>query len=83
MLMLMGDEALVEVRRAQRFTLDAMAGWRALMGKVVPELPTPPFLPDGAEIAGSLGAVFDLADELLANQRKFVYQLANLVPWAR
>jgi hypothetical protein len=79
MLVLMEDEVLVEVRRAQRFTLDAMAGWRAVVGKIVPELPTPPFLLNGAEIAGSLGAVFDLADELLANQRKFVRELANLV----
>jgi hypothetical protein len=81
-LVLMGDEVIVEVRRAQRFTLDAMAGWRAAVGKVVPEPPTRPFLLDGAEIAGSLGAVFDLADELLANQHKFVRELANLMPWA-
>jgi len=82
MLVLMGDEVIVEVRRAQRFTLAAMAGWRAVVGKVVPELPTRPFLLDGAEIAGSFGAAFDLADELLANQHKFVRELANRVPWA-
>ncbi len=81
-LVLMGDEVIIEVRRAQRFTLDAVAGWRAVAGTVLPELPTPPFLLDGAELAGSLGAVFDLADELLANQHKFVRELANLVPWA-
>ncbi len=82
MFVLVGDEVIVEVRRAQRFTLAAMAGWRAVVGKVVPELPALPFLLDGAEIAASLGAAFDLADVLLANQHKFVRQLANLVPWA-
>ena len=80
MLVLMGDEVIVEVRREQRLTLAAMAGWRAVVGKVVPEPPTRPFLFDGAEIAGSLGAAFDLADELLANQHKFVRELANLMP---
>jgi hypothetical protein len=81
-LVLMGDEVLVEVRQAQRFALDAMAGWQAVVGKVAPKLPAPPFPLDGAEIAGSLGAVFDLADEILANQHKFVRELTNLVPWA-
>ncbi len=82
MLVALGDEVLGEVRLAQRVTLDAMAGWRAAVGKVVPELLTAPFLRDGAEIAESVGAVFDLTDKLLANQRRFVRQLANLVPWA-
>jgi hypothetical protein len=38
-----------------------------------------PFVPTPAEVLDSLGSVFEFTDELVASQRKFAVDLANLL----
>ncbi|MGA3218049.1 MAG: hypothetical protein ABSE77_03055 [Acidimicrobiales bacterium] len=75
------DEILASVKQAQQFTLDAMTTWVDVMGKVVPELPAFPYVPERAVVVESLGTAFEMAEELLATQRKFATDLVSaLVP---
>jgi hypothetical protein len=75
------DEVLASVKQAQQFTLDAVTTWSDVIGKVVPELPVLPFVPERAAVVDSFGAVFEMAEELLASQRKFATDLVGaLVP---
>jgi hypothetical protein len=75
----MRDEVIASVKQAQQFTLDSVSTWVDVVGKVVPELPHVPFVPTPAEVLDSLGSVFEFTDELLASQRKFAADLANLL----
>jgi hypothetical protein len=75
------EEILASVKRAQQFALDAVTTWADVVGKVAPELPVAPFVPARSDVVEGLGAMFDVADELLAAQRKFASDLAKvLVP---
>lgn len=75
------DDMIASVKQAQQFTIDAVTTWVDVFGKVVPELPSLPFLPARSEFVEGIGAVFEVAEELLASQRKFASDLVNvLVP---
>ncbi len=75
------DEVIASVKQSQQFTLAAMTTWFDVIGKVVPELPALPFVPVPSDIVEGLGTVFEVAEELLASQRKFASDLVSaLVP---
>jgi len=75
------EEVVASVKQAQQFTLDAVSAWVDAVGKIYPELPTFPFVPGRADVVESVGAVFEVAEELLALEHKFAADLANvLVP---
>jgi len=73
------EEVIASVKQAQQFTLDSISTWVDVVGKVAPELPHIPFVPTRTEVVDSLGSVFEFTDELLASQRKFAAELANLL----
>jgi len=73
------DEVIASVKQAQQFTLDSVSTWVDVVGKVAPELPHIPFVPTRTEVVDGLGSVFEFTDELLASQRKFAADLANLL----
>jgi hypothetical protein len=73
------DEVVASVKQAQQFTLDAVGTWVDVVGKVVTDPPANPFAPARAEVLESLGSVFEFTEELLATQRKFAVDLANLL----
>jgi hypothetical protein len=73
------DEVVASVKQAQQFTLDAVSTWVDLVGKVVTDPPVVPFAPARSEIVESVGSVFEFTEELLATQRKFAVDLANLL----
>ena len=76
----MRDEMIASVRQAQQYTLDAVSTWADVVGKMYPELPTAPLV-SRADVLEGLGATFGFAEELLAMQRKFATDMANvLVP---
>jgi hypothetical protein len=76
----MRDEMIASVRQAQQFTLDAVSTWADVVAKMYPELPATPVVARSDVLEG-LGATFGVAEELLAMQRKFATDLANvLVP---
>jgi hypothetical protein len=75
------DEVIASVKQAQQVTIDAVTTWVDVFGKLVPELPALPFVPARSEVAESFGVVFEMAEELLASQRKFASELVSvLVP---
>lgn len=75
------EEVIASVKQAQQFTLDVVSTWVDVVGKVVPELPTAPYVPPRADVVANLTTMFDAAEELLASQRKFAADLVNvLVP---
>lgn len=75
------EEIVASVKQAQQFTLDAVSTWVDVVGKVVPEMPTAPYMPARSEVVANLSTMFDAAEELLAAQRKFASDLVNvLVP---
>jgi len=73
------DEVVASVKQAQQLTLDTMATWVDVMGKVVTEPPHFPFVPARSEVIESVGTVFDFTEELLATQRKFAVDLTNIL----
>jgi hypothetical protein len=73
------DEVVASVKQAQQFTLDAVTTWVDVVGKVVTDPPMVPFAPARSEVVESLGSVFEFTEELLATQRKFAVDLANLL----
>ncbi len=75
------DEVIASVKQAQKFTLDAVTTWADVVGKVVPEVPVLPYVPERAAVLESLGTAFEMAEELWASQRKFATDLVSaLVP---
>jgi len=73
------DEVVASVKQAQQLTLDTVATWVDVVGKVVTEPPHLPFVPARSEVVESMGTVFDFTEELLTTQRKFAVDLANLL----
>jgi len=75
------DEIIASVKRAQQFTLDVVTTWVDVMGKVVPRHPSGPLVPARSDVVEGVGAVFEVAEKLLASQRKFASDLVRaLVP---
>jgi len=75
------DEIIASVKRAQQFTLDVVTTWVDVMGKVVPRHPSGPLVPARSDVVEGVGAVFEVAEKLLASQRKFASDLVSaLVP---
>jgi hypothetical protein len=75
------DEIIASVKQAQKFTLDAVTTWADVVGKVVPELEVPPYVPERSAVLESLGTAYEMAEELWASQRKFAIDLVSaLVP---
>jgi hypothetical protein len=70
---------MASVSQAQSFTLDVVTTWVDVIGKVVPRFPGLPFAPARSDVVEGLGAVFEVAEELLASQRKFASDLASLL----
>jgi hypothetical protein len=77
------DEIVASVKQAQKFTLDAVTTWADVVGKVVPELEVPAYVPERASVLESLGMAFGMAEELWASQRKFATDLVSAVVPAR
>ncbi len=73
------DEVIASVKQSQQFTLAAMTTWFDVIGKVVPELPALPFVPVPSDIVEGLGTVFEVAEELLASQRKCASDLVSFL----
>jgi hypothetical protein len=63
----------------QSFTLDVVTTWVDVIGKVVPRFPRLAFVPARSDVVAGLGAVFEVAEELLASQRKFASDLASVL----
>ena len=75
------EELVASVKQAQQFTLDTLTTWADVVGKVVPQPSSFPFVPARSDVVESLGSAFDMAEELLTMQRKFASELVNvLVP---
>jgi hypothetical protein len=78
------DQVISSVKQTQQLTLDAVETWAGVVGKVIPQLPqlpVSPFLPASSDLSETIGTGFDLAQELLATQRKFAESLLSaLVP---
>jgi len=75
------DEIIASVKQAQQITLDAVTNWVDVVAKLVPELPAFPYAPERATVVENLGSAFEMAEELLASQRKFATDLVSaLVP---
>ena len=75
------EEIIATVKQAQQFTLGAVTTWVDAVRKVAPELPAAPYLPARTDVVAGLTTMFDATEELLASQRKFASDLANvLVP---
>jgi hypothetical protein len=77
------DEVIASLSHAQSFTLDVVTTWVDVMGKAVPRFPGLPFAPARSDVVEGLGAVFEVAEELLASQRKFASDLASVLVLAR
>ena len=73
----MPTAVLAPVKEAHRFALEAVATWADVMGDVVPKFPAASFAPTRADVVERLGLMFEMAEELLASQRKFVSDLVN------
>jgi hypothetical protein len=76
-------EIVASVKQAQKFTLDAVTTWADVVGKVVPELEVPAYVPERAALLESVGTAFEMAEELWASQRKFATDLVSAVVPAR
>jgi hypothetical protein len=77
----MRDEVIASVKQAQQLTIDAVTTWVDVFGKLVPELPALPFVPARSDVVEGLGMVFEMAEELMASERRFASELVNvLVP---
>jgi hypothetical protein len=75
------DEVIASAKQAQQFTIGAVTMWADVVGKLVPELPALPFVPARSDVVEGLGTVFEVAEELLASQRKFASDFVSvLVP---
>jgi hypothetical protein len=77
------------VKQSQQLVLDSIGSWTEAAAKLapslpsLPSLPSVPFVPTSAEVAEYVNAGFDIASELLANQREFATALiAKLTPSA-
>ena len=77
------------VKQSQQLVLDSIGSWADAASKLAPSLPalptlpSMPFVPSSAEVAEYVSAGFDIASELLANQREFATALlAKLTPSA-
>ncbi len=77
------------VKQSQQLVLDSIGSWTDAAAKLapalpaVPSLPSIPFVPTSTEVAEYVSAGFDIASELLANQREFATALlAKLTPSA-
>jgi hypothetical protein len=77
------------VKQSQQLVLDSIGSWTEAAAKLAPSLPALPsmpaipFVPSSAEVAEYVSAGFDIASELLANQREFATALlAKLTPSA-
>ncbi len=77
------DELIASASQAQSFTLDVLTTWVDVIGKVVPRFPGFPFVPARSDVVEGLGAVFEVAEELLASQRKFASDLVSVLTPAR
>jgi hypothetical protein len=73
------EEMLASVKQAQQLTLDAVTTWVDVVGKVVPQLPTLPFVPARADVVEGLGTVLEVAEELMVSHRKFASDLLSLL----
>ena len=58
------DEIIASVKQAQKFTLDAVTTWADVVGKVVPELEVPAYVPERSAVLESLGTAYEMAEEL-------------------
>jgi hypothetical protein len=77
------------VKQSQQRVLDSIGSWTVAAAKLapsvpsLPSLPSVPFVPTSTEVAEYVSAGFDIASELLANQREFATALlAKLTPSA-
>ena len=75
------EDVVASVKQAQQLTLDTVSTWVDVISKVVPELPTVPFLPARSDVVEGVGTFYEMAEELLEAQRKFAVDLVGvLVP---
>ncbi len=77
------------VKQSQQLVLDSIGSWTDAAAKIAPALPalpavpSLPFVPSSTEVAEYVSAGFDIAAEMLANQREFATALlAKLTPSA-
>ena len=69
------------VKQSQQLVLDSITSFTEAAAKLAPSMPTMPsmpslpFVPSSTEITEYLNAGFDIAAELLANQREFATAL--------
>jgi hypothetical protein len=70
---MIADEMLASVRQAQELSLEAAATWASWLGEFYPRLRRAPLAPFSAGVVD----IFEMAEEVLASQRKFVYGLAE------
>jgi hypothetical protein len=75
------------VKQSQQLVLDSIGSFTDAAAKLAPSLPalpavpSLPFVPSSAEVAEYVSAGFDIAAEVLANQREFATALlAKLTP---
>jgi hypothetical protein len=75
------------VKQSQQLVLDSIGSWTEAAAKLapsmpaMPSLPSLPFVPSSTEVVEYVSAGFDIASELLANQREFATALlAKLTP---
>jgi hypothetical protein len=78
----MREQLIASVQQGQKLTVDATTTWvKAVSVLPVPALPTVPGVASLPSVEASTKFTFDLASDLLATQRDFALQLANvLVP---
>jgi hypothetical protein len=75
----LADQFVELIERGQDAILDAVRQWAETGGRMMPDLPTPPaseLLPNPQDV---VAGQFDLAEKLLATQRRFAEQLVQTV----
>jgi hypothetical protein len=73
------EEVITSVKQTQQFTLDALTTWVDAVGKLVPKPVVLPFAPPRSEVAEGVASAFEVAEELLALQRKFASEVVDLL----
>jgi hypothetical protein len=74
------EQLVSGLQQTQKLSVDAAKGWvKAVSVLAVPDLPTIPGLPATPDMGTAAKYVFDVAADLLAAQRDFALELANIV----
>jgi len=78
------EQVLSSVKQGQQLSIDAAQGWaKAVSALPVPDLPKIPGLPAVPSIETATRFSFDIATELLNNQRDFALQLTHVLAPAK